>query len=377
MHTNSVMLFANVNRSQIDITDTHYNIKSIPITVDDSVMNGVHYDKDENAKGIPSIKGQPVTLSHPKIEGVNVSGKEGKGLEDYFSGGTVTNTYNMSGVWYADASIKKSLLAAQDDGERYINALESKSDIGVSTGLMFDLNDEAGENSKGQKYAKRAINQKYDHLAMLLDETPAGGDATVMRFNSENVDVINVNELIENREIPQEQEKTFVSWLLNKIGSFAQDENARYNETDLNTNDGNSIMNRDEMLALLGLATNSQITDDELKTIVKNKLATNASEHQPVDIAEVVANALKPITDELTSVKDQLTANADAEKEALTAQVVALNVGLDETAAKALSTDALKSVLTANSQSFVNGTFNAGGHPVNKAEKLGLTAEDF
>ncbi|WP_150137938.1 DUF2213 domain-containing protein [Candidatus Enterovibrio escicola] len=377
MHTNSVMLFANVNRSQIDITDTHYNIKSIPITVDDSVMNGVHYDKCENARGMPSIKGQPVTLGHPRVEGVNVSGKEGKGLEDYFSGGTVTNRYNIDGVWYADVSIKKSLLAAQDNGERYINALESKSDIGVSTGLMFDLNDESGKNEKGQKYNRRAINQKYDHLAMLLDEAPAGGDATVMRFNSENVDVINVNELIESKDISQEQEQTFASWLLNKIGSFAQDENARYNETDLNTNSGNSIMNRDEMLALLGLATNSQITDDELKTIVKNKLATNASEHQSVDIAEVVANALKPITDELTSVKVQLTANADAEKEALTAQVVALNVGLDETAAKALSADALKSVLTANSQSFVNGTFNAGGHQVNKAEALGLTAEDF
>lgn len=377
MHTNSVMLFANVNRSQIDITDTHYNIKSIPITVDDSVMNGVLYAANDNASGIPSIKGQPVTLSHPKIEGVNVSGKQGKGLEDYFSGGTITNTYNMSGVWYADASIKKSLLAAQDDGQRYINAIESKSDIGVSTGLMFDLNDESGKNKKGQPYTKRAINQKYDHLAMLLDETPAGGEATVMRFNSENVDVINVNELIEIKDISQEQQKTFVSWLLNKIGSFAQDENARYNETDLNTNDGNSIMNRDDMLALLGLTANSQITDDELKTIVKNKLATNASEHQPVDIAEVVANALKPITDELTSVKAQLTANADAEKDALTAQVVALNVGLDETSAKTLSADALKAVLTANSQSFVNGTFNAGGHQVNKAEKLGLTAEDF
>lgn len=377
MHTNSVMLFANINRSQIDITDTHYNIKSIPITVDDAVMNGVLYAANDNASGIPSIKGQPVTLSHPKIEGVNVSGKEGKGLEDYFSGGTITNTYNMSGVWYADASIKKSLLAAQDDGERYINAIESKSDIGVSTGLMFDLNDESGKNKKGQPYTKRAINQKYDHLAMLLDETPAGGEATVMRFNSENVDVINVNELIEIKDISQEQQKTFVSWLLSKIGSFAQDENARYNETDLNTNSGNSIMNRDDMLALLGLTNNSQITDDELKTIVKNKLATNASEHQSVDIAEVVANALKPITDELTSVKAQLTANADAEKDALTAQVVALNVGLDETSAKALSAEALKSVLTANSQSFVNGTFNASGHQVNKAEKLGLTAEDF
>ncbi len=61
MQTNSIMLMANVNRSQINITDTHYNIKSIPITVDDAVMNGVLYSATENAKGMQSMMGNPVT----------------------------------------------------------------------------------------------------------------------------------------------------------------------------------------------------------------------------------------------------------------------------------------------------------------------------
>lgn len=228
MNVNTVQLFANVNRSKINITDTHYEIKGIPITVDDAVMNDIHYESTHNAKGIPSIKGQPIALSHPVVDGVNVSGKEGRGLEDYYSGSTVNGSvYNTNGVWYVDASINKKKLLAQDDGERYANAFDNKQDIAVSTGLTFEYNEESGVNSKGEKYSKKAINQKYDHLAILLDEAPAGGEATVMRFNSKDKSHINVNELIEISA-----NKTSKDNWINKLIKFAANKSGRsFNQT--------------------------------------------------------------------------------------------------------------------------------------------------
>lgn len=177
---NSIVLMSNVNRSQISITGTHYNIKSIPITVDDAVMNGTLYSAAENAKGMPSIIGKPVTLGHPAI---GESGQSGAGLEDHFSGGTVKNVYNKSKVWYADVSIKKAVLNAQDGGAEYSDMLENKENIGVSTGLVFEDNQISGTNAGGEEYTKSAVNQEYDHLAFLANEAPAGGKDTVIRFN--------------------------------------------------------------------------------------------------------------------------------------------------------------------------------------------------
>uniref|UniRef100_UPI00356AC070 hypothetical protein n=1 Tax=Pseudoalteromonas sp. TaxID=53249 RepID=UPI00356AC070 len=193
---NKIRLYTNVRKTQLSETDTHFKIKGIPITADNAVMNGILYSAEENAKGMPSMLGQPLTLAHPESNGFNISAKNGVGMQDFYSGGNITDVYNRDGIWYADADVKKSLLAAQDDGETYINALASKENIGVSTGLMFSDNELSGTNSKGEEYTKQAVNQSYDHLAMLLNETPAGGETTVMRFNGEDVDVVNVEALI-------------------------------------------------------------------------------------------------------------------------------------------------------------------------------------
>ncbi len=407
MQINSIMLFANVNRSQISITDTHYNIKSIPITVDDAVMNNVHYDAEDNAKGIPTINGQPVTLSHPGIDGVNISGKEGKGLADFFSGGTITNTYNMDGVWYADASIKKNLLKAQDDGERYANALENKSDIGVSTGLTFSYNELSGKNKKGQPYTKRAVNQKYDHLAMLLDERPAGGDATVMRFNNEDIEVININSLIDGKSaaVTQEQEKTFMSWFLNKLSDFAADKQSGYNENEQTTNDNinskDHVMDRNQLIALLtsqGIAVNADISDadlqKELETALnaksdgkdnkggkddaddkdkKDKKNPFAKNEETPEWAKALISSNAALTEQVSTLQASITANEEEEKAGLVEAVNKLTLGFPETVVKAMNKADLQAVLEKNGQTFVNHNFATNGHQDNQ----GLSDHDF
>lgn len=353
MSVNKFIISTNAKRSQIESTETHYKLKGIPITINDSVMNGVLYSKEENAKGIPSIKGKPFTIDHPADENGNfISALEGNGLMDYFSGGVVTNAYEVDDVWYVDAEIKKSLLAAQTNGKELTEKLEGKSDLGVSTGLYFENNQVTGTNSAGQEYSRVAMNQDFNHLAAV--DNPAGGKGTTAVFNSDNTFAFNFedikpvgpqNELIEN--------DNFIDKLANKLkGLFANDNQTGYNNTDLNTNHEAPIMDRTEMLEALGLATNSQVTDDELKTLLKTKLAANASE--VLDESTVTSIVEQAVNAAVKPLQDQLTANADKELNGLVADVVALKInGIDEAVAKTMGVDALKGLLHANSAEYV------------------------
>ena len=355
MQTNQIILRANVNRSQIEITPTHYNIKSIPITVDDAVMNRVHYSAEENAKGMPSMNGNPVTLGHPVVDGQNASGVNGKGLEDYYSGGTIRNVYNNAGVWYADASIKKSVLNAQDGGKEYAELIESRQDIGVSTGLMFEANEMKGRNAKGEDYDASAINQSYDHLAMLANEEPAGGKDTVIRFNSKDTQVFDVNQLITNTD-EKSLFKRFMSWFVNET------QNEYNSKRENESNNGDNAM-RDKIVAALNAAkVETSGLDDDALFAAYNQLnsgddkapkaeATNSG-ITAEQVAEIVANAVKPL-------QDQLAVNADAELKQLKTQMKAMTVNkLADSIVDKMDAQEMKDHLAANAAV----DFNMGGY---------------
>jgi hypothetical protein len=70
-------------------------------------------------------------------------------------------------------------------------------------------------------------------------------------------------------------------------------------------------------------------------------------------INAAVEKAVKPL-------QEQLTANADKEQSELASQVVKLDIGIDEEAAKAMSVNALNSVLAKNG----TPAFNSSGQPL-------------
>lgn len=191
--TATIRLFANVGGTQIEDKDDHFLIRGIPITMDGAVMNGIRYPAEENEKGMQTLVNKNITLSHPSIDGENVSSYEGEALIKHYAGGYVSNTYRSNGIWYADAKINKKRLKSAEDGEQYYNRLESKEPIGVSTGLYGLLGGDGGVEN-GEEYRGDMTEQNYDHLAMLsADERPAGGDVTVMRFNGKDEETVTVN----------------------------------------------------------------------------------------------------------------------------------------------------------------------------------------
>ncbi len=343
----NIVLTSNVNKTQITSTKTHYNIKEIPITVDEAVMNGILYSAAENAKGMPSMKGKPITLEHPTVDGGPASAMEGAGLSDFFSGGTISKVYNKAGIWFADASIKKAILNAQDNGTEYARMLDNKEDMGVSTGLCFEDNQVSGTNSKGDSYSKSAINQEYNHLSFLASDEPAGGKSTVMRFN--------VSDLID-KPVKDDQVVT--------------GKETGYNEgtpTIINTNDGD-LMDRKKIMALLagkGIAVNADISDADLEAKLTD--AVNAKvdpapvvEVKPVEVAPVantltLAEVTTAINAAVKPLQDQLAANANAEAADLKVQMKAMTVNrLSDSIIDKLDAQDMKDHLAENGQVAVN-----------------------
>lgn len=376
MNTNTVVIVTNVKKSQIKDTGTHWEIKSIPVTVDDSVMNDIYYPADENRLGLPSLVGKPVTLSHPMDKDGNyISGREGVGLEDFFSGGTITNAYNVNGTNFADARIKKSVLDSQERGVWYSDALKQKGDIGVSTGLTIPVNTESGYTPDGTKYSQTATNQKYDHLAMLPpDEAPAGGDSTFMSFNSadkERVIVSNVDNCL-----PSVKEK---AGLLDKIAAlFATNEDKDYNNPDKapkaeDKPNGDEVANvKNEMMKRMkemnmdtdGVADyselemyNAMMAEMDKRNGMKDK--PNADDMKKKDMDKKDDKMQKNSADapawatallsKVESLEGQLATNAQSEKDGLVEQATSLAVNaLSADVAKHLPVDALKSHIAAN-----------------------------
>ena len=353
-----IILATNTSKTTVKKSDGKYQINGIPITVDNSIMNNIKYPADENAKGMKTLNGMPMTLTHPADnDGRNVSVFSPDGI-DFYSGGKITNTYNKDGVWYADSDIDEKKLRASDMGEYFANRLDGGEPIGVSTGLTFEANNESGEG-----YKMIARNMSFDHLAMLHEsEKPAGGDATVMRFNGEDVQVFNVDDIEQQEPL---NESAFNKLVEKLKGVFAPATDKGYNSQEFDVNQLNEdlIMDRSEMLEALGLATNSQVSDDELKTLMKSKLAVNASEDFTATIESVDTSKApewaETLIKKVNSLETQLAANADKELNEVAEQVSALNKGLDAEDAKALGLTKAKAFLAANGAEFVAEGYGA------------------
>lgn len=375
MKTNTVVITTNLSKSQIQDTGTHWEIRNIPVTVDDSVMNGVYYPADENKKGMPTLVGKPVCLSHPQdADGNYVSGREGAGLENYFSGGTITNTYNLDGVNYADASIKKAVLAAQDKSEWYVKALNSKDSIGVSTGLTIPENAQEGTTPSGDVYSSMAINQEYDHLAMLEpDEAPAGGGATFMHFNAEcnaKLIVSNVDDVMKlNKEDVTLFNKLKALFVGNEEKDYNNNETGHLAEKQLNNREVVNVKN--EMMARMknmgmsmdGVADMSELTMynammDEMDKRDKKKNADDMKDKEMMDkkdkmqknsADDKMLNLINSLSEKVDSLQGQIAVNAADELNGLAKKVSELSVNsIPEAEAKNLSVNFLKSHLATN-----------------------------
>jgi hypothetical protein len=113
-------------------------------------------------------------------------------------------------------------------------------------------------------------------------------------------------------------------------------------------NNGDRIM-REKILAALNAAkVKTEGLDDDALFAAYNDLTVKEDSKGSQNDGLTLEDLTKAINAAVKPLKEQLTANADKEQSELASQVVKLDIGIDEEAAKAMSVNALNSVLAKN-----------------------------
>lgn len=205
MNKKRVHILSTVNAANVSKAGSVYTIRDVCGAVNDIVMNSRLYPADQLAAGVASLEGKPAPAGHPKnAAGQHISALNGEALATAWIGSYVRNARHESGRTLADVVVNEAQAKAHPDGMKLIERLDAaiagtnSEPIHVSTGLMMEEIRANGE-SLGKKYTSIATAIKYDHLAILLNESGAGTPAqgVGMFLNSagqpEEVETVEVN----------------------------------------------------------------------------------------------------------------------------------------------------------------------------------------
>lgn len=186
-----------IARKEID-GDKFAVIQNVKWMHDDIVLNSGLYPAAENAKGYASMDGRLMPFGHPEVNGqyVAISNLDNpastRALARHYGGVHAENVRNERGEYFADVMVNERAASSHPDGEMLLNWIgqaesgQSPKPIHMSTGVMLQRVQANGE-SKGVKYDWIAVNQQYDHLAILFHERGAGGDAVSIAVNCDEV----------------------------------------------------------------------------------------------------------------------------------------------------------------------------------------------
>lgn len=298
---------------------------------DGVIMNNIMYPADEIATSFQSLNGTAAPLGHPMKDGCFMACAEWDAIDDFYVGATNQNVRREEGFVYLDKVIRVDVANRTEKGKALLAAIDQSAPIHTSTGLFCNL-----EEVHGEEYTHIARNIEFDHDAILLNEygaaTPEQGVGMMVNAKGDKIEVINsafedadrdldwaVDSLaraLERRErVPMlERIKTAM------IEAFSTErKNPQNNESEEN------------------MADETQL--NELSVTVKN--LSEQVDGLVKSIPDLIANSIKPLTDNLAEMTANAKAAADAEHAGLVKQVVKANI-LDEDAASELTINALK-----------------------------------
>jgi len=161
----------------------------MPIRGDIS-MNGILYPNKEVKASFQQLHDLPAPNGHPIINGVHVSAFKPASMNAFNVGGFVRNPKMKGKKVFVDFLIDEDVANKSDDGKEIIRRIENSEQIGVSTGLNINqLAPKNGKDDLGEPFSKVGSGFNFDHVAILLNEKPAGAHAgTELVLNTANKD---------------------------------------------------------------------------------------------------------------------------------------------------------------------------------------------
>jgi hypothetical protein len=191
----------------------HIVVKNCGVMIDDSVMNGILYRKEDNDKLVTGNKGVRVhaPADHPEdSDGNFISSSSVEAIKVNYIGCFFYNVRKNNDVVMADLAIDPEVANNSEDGRELLRRVNSGEDIDLSTGLLLNLIEESGYGSDGEEYNAIAINMVLDHIAILLNKPGAAtslqgvGAGIYANSDGSNVDTVTIatNETIAALNMP-------------------------------------------------------------------------------------------------------------------------------------------------------------------------------
>lgn len=347
---------------------------------DNVVMNGkgngpskgaILYPADEIEKAYRALEGSPAPLGHPVVNGKFVLARSPEGLARSYVGAHNENVRRENGRVLLDKVIDVQVANQSQGGRDLLAAIDKQEPIHTSTGVMAML-EKAGD---GLRHNFVARNLLLEHDAILLNEAAAAGpDQGVGIFVNAAGDEIEVLNSALDDEIDRDLDWSIDSMLraverkerqplIERIKSFIT-ELVQGGPTP-ETITGNAL-NIDE-------APMDKAQYDALLAKVET-IANAAPGITEEKVGEIVANALKPVTDFMEAQTKAAKEKDEAEHAALVNQAVEAGV-LDEAVAKETPAIVLNALLEKSKAPLtamrVNSAFkaNGGGKPAFVAPK--------
>ncbi|MEK9713182.1 MAG: DUF2213 domain-containing protein [Thalassolituus sp.] len=376
-------LVTQVNSERIQRTADGYLIRDAVPVVDDVVMNGGLYPSAEISTSYQSMSGVPAPIGHPEDDsGAFISASNGEGLRKYYAGATCENVRYEGGRVLMDVAINERQALAHPDGERLIAALNGSEPVHLSTGLLLQREEAAG-NSKGKEYTWVARNMSFDHVAILLDQPGAAtpDDGVGMWVNVDRETATNGMSAEEKREViekalrgkhatPGKEQWLWIAQTYDDYVVYESDD--QYYQIDYSISSTGAVELKGEPVKVKRRTTFTPVGNamkkilDRLGEMVATAVpagytdptnvinADNGGENEmtPEEIQELVGNAVKaavaPLADELKTVKADMAANAEAQKATLVEQAATAS-GIEANALKGMTEDGLKALIAKHS----------------------------
>lgn len=332
---------------------------------DNVVMNGIKYPADEIAKSFHTLDRTFAPLGHPML-GVNyISAREPEAINGYHVGAHNENVRRENGRVFLDKVIDIEVANRTEAGKALIEAINKGEPIETSTGIFMEV-----DESTDPGYSYLAKNMYFDHDAILIGEEGAArpSQGVGMMVNKKGVEpseVIVINSYLDGYE-------NDVEWAAKNLFESVE----RLDKAKRSQSFVEKIMSLLKGIGLTteasGLNTNHDIedttmpvTDEQFNALAAkvDNLVANA-EAVKADMATALQEAIKPLTDAVTEMKTNAAAAAEADREALTAKVIA-NGLLDEADCKEMAINSLRKlaekVKPGTAAPIVNGMFQPNG----------------
>lgn len=338
---------------------------------DNVVMNGIRYPAGVIAESYKSLEGSLAPLGHPMVNGQYVSAKSAQGLAQAYIGAHNENVRRENGRVFLDKVIDVEVANQSPKGQSVLAAIEKQKPVHTSTGLLATLKPLQNSEDGAQFEAETML---FDHDCILLNEpgaaTPEQGVGMFVNAEGEQIEVVNSS----LEEEADEEIDCAVESLVRAVERKKQIPLLeRMKMSIMRAIQGDPTPDTTESAALTANGdTMDKAQFDALMAKVDGLVA--APPLTEAKVGEIVANALKPITDAMEAQAAADKVKADAEHTALVNQVVEAGL-LDEEAAKAAPAPVLNSLIAKQPKAAfrVNGAFkpvgNQGAERVNLAPK--------